>query len=144
MAWRLTHDFLICKSTCDLTDVQALIWDTKMDARSFDSTQNILRCLSFVQSLFKVRHAPIWRIGNRRVNGIELKIFFTKIAIENRDFNSYAGGTAPRGRLTFKDFLAIFQLSNLFDPKNLYPRKRLLQHMYLTDYRQNLLWPRKN
>ena len=63
-------DLLNYKSTCDLTDVQALIWDTKMDARSFDGTHKILRCLSFVQSLFKDRNASIWRIGNRRVKVI--------------------------------------------------------------------------
>ena len=56
----------------------------------------------------------------------------------------YVFGTALKSRLTFKVFLAILQLSNLFDPKNLYPRKRLLQHMYFTDYRQNLFGPRKN
>ena len=60
--------FLNCESTCDLTDVPASIYDRKMDFRPFDTTHNILRCLSFVSSLFKDRNAPIWRIGNRRVN----------------------------------------------------------------------------
>ena len=35
-------------------------------------------------------------------------------------------------------FWAIYEVSNLFDPKNLYPRKRLLQHiMYFTEISRN-------
>ena len=59
--------FLNCKRMCDLTDVLASIYDRKMDARPFDTIHDILRCLSFVQSLFKDENTPIWRIGNRRV-----------------------------------------------------------------------------
>ena len=40
-----------------------------MDARPFEITHDSLRCLSFVQSLFKDRNAPIWRIGNWQVKG---------------------------------------------------------------------------
>ena len=59
--------FLKCESTCDLIDVTASIYDIKIHARPFDTTHDILRCLSFVKSLFKDRNAPFWRIGNRRV-----------------------------------------------------------------------------
>ena len=52
--------FLSCKSTCDLTDVPASIYE-KMDARPFDPIHDVLRCLSLVQSLLKGRNAPIWR-----------------------------------------------------------------------------------
>ena len=52
------------RSTCDFP---ASIYDRKMDARTFDTTNNVLWCLSFVQSLFKDENTPIWRIGNRRV-----------------------------------------------------------------------------
>ena len=58
-------------------------------------------------------------------------------------FNLYACGTAPRCRLTFKGFFGIFYLSNLFDSKLLYRRKRLLKHLYFTEHRQNLLRLRK-
>ena len=40
----------------------------KMDARPFDNVHDILQCLSFAQSLFKDRNAPIRRTGKRRVN----------------------------------------------------------------------------
>ena len=40
----------------------------KIDARRLDTLHDILRCFSFVQSLFKDRNAPIWRIGNLVVN----------------------------------------------------------------------------
>ena len=33
--------FLNCESTCDLTDVQASIYDRKMDARPFDTIHDI-------------------------------------------------------------------------------------------------------
>ena len=42
----------------------------------------------------------------------------------NLVFNSYACGTAPRGRLTFKDFFAIVQLSNRFDSKKTNTREK--------------------
>ena len=48
-------DFLNCESTCDSTNVQASIYDRKMDARPFDTTHDIL-CLGFVQPLFKDPH----------------------------------------------------------------------------------------
>ena len=60
--------FLNCESSCDLTNVRASIYERKIDARPFDTTHDVLRCLSFVQSLFKDRNERIWRIGNRRVN----------------------------------------------------------------------------
>ena len=53
-------DFLNCESTCDLTDVQASIYDRKM-ARPSDTINAILRCLSLVQSLLLGRDARIWR-----------------------------------------------------------------------------------
>ena len=59
--------FLNCESTCDLTDVLASIYDRKRDGRPFYIIHDILRCLSFLQSHFTDRNAPIWRIGNRRV-----------------------------------------------------------------------------
>ena len=55
------------ESTCDLTDVTASIYDRTMDAPPFDITHDILRCLSFVQSLLKYLDPPIWRIGNLQV-----------------------------------------------------------------------------
>ena len=60
--------FFNCESTCDLTEVPTSIYDRKMDARPFDTTNDIPGCLSFVQSLFEDRNAPIWRKGNRRFN----------------------------------------------------------------------------
>ena len=38
-----------------------------MDARLFATTNDILQCLSFVQSLLQGRNAPIWRNGRRQV-----------------------------------------------------------------------------
>ena len=58
---------MIFECPCDSTDIPASIYDRTIDARPFDTPNDILRCLSFVQSLFKDRNAPIWRIGNRRV-----------------------------------------------------------------------------
>ena len=54
--------FLNCESTCDLLDVPASIYDRKMDARPFDTINDILRGLSLAQSLLKRRNAPIWRM----------------------------------------------------------------------------------
>ena len=51
----------------DLTNVSALNYDRKTDARPFETIEGILRCLSLVQSLLKDRNAPIWRIGNQGV-----------------------------------------------------------------------------
>ena len=56
-----TFYFFNCESTCNLTDVQASIYDRKMDARPFDSILDILRCLSPVQSILEDQNAPIWR-----------------------------------------------------------------------------------
>ena len=58
---------LNCESMFDLTDVSASTYDRRMDARPFDTINDILRCLSLAQSLLKGRNAPIWHIGNRRV-----------------------------------------------------------------------------
>ena len=60
--------FELLEFTFHLTDVPASIYDRKMDARPFHTAHNILGCLSFVQSLFKDRNTPIWRIENQRVN----------------------------------------------------------------------------
>ena len=49
-------DFLNCENMCDLTNIQASIYDRKIDARK-------------IQSLLKDRNAPIWRNGNGRVKG---------------------------------------------------------------------------
>ena len=51
--------FLNRKITCNSTDVPASIYDRKMDGRPFDTINDILRCLSLVQSLLKSRNAPI-------------------------------------------------------------------------------------
>ena len=48
--------FLNCKSYYG-----ASIYDKKMDARTFKTIHNILRCLSLVQSLLEGRNAPIWQ-----------------------------------------------------------------------------------
>ena len=40
----------------------------KRKGQNFDTIHDILRRLSLVQSLLEVGNAPIWRIGNRRVN----------------------------------------------------------------------------
>ena len=53
--------FLNYESTCDLTDVPALNYDRKMDARPFETIQDFLRCLSPVKSLLEDRNASIWR-----------------------------------------------------------------------------------
>ena len=49
------------ESMCDLTDVPPSIYDRKIDARPFDTTHDIVRALSRVQSRLEVRKAPIWR-----------------------------------------------------------------------------------
>ena len=41
-------DFLNCDSTCDLINVQASIYDRKMDARPCDTLHDILGCLSLL------------------------------------------------------------------------------------------------
>ena len=41
--------FLNCENTCHLTDIAASIYGRKMDARPFDTIQDILRRLSLVQ-----------------------------------------------------------------------------------------------
>ena len=57
---------IICPSkidaliTCDLTDVPASNYDREMDARPFDTINDILRFLSLVQYLLKGRNGPIW------------------------------------------------------------------------------------
>ena len=53
--------FLKCKSTSDLTDIPALIYDRKTVARRFDTIYNILRPPSLVQSLLTGQNAPIGR-----------------------------------------------------------------------------------
>ena len=53
--------FLNCESTCDSKDVQASIYDRKTADRPFDTIHDILRCLSLVKSLLKIRNAPSWR-----------------------------------------------------------------------------------
>ena len=62
--------FLNCESTCDLTDVQASLYDRKIDVRSFDTTHDILRWLSLVQSLLIGRNAPI--LGKRELMHMKL------------------------------------------------------------------------
>ena len=57
--------------------------------------------------------------------------------------NSYACGTAPRGRLTFKDFFRNFPTVQSFRPITLIPAKKTFAIYSFTDYRQNLLEPRK-
>ena len=66
--------FFNYQSTCDSPYVPASIYDRKMNARPFDTTHDILRCLSFVQSLFKDRNTPIWRIADLRVKHYILRI----------------------------------------------------------------------
>ena len=44
-----------------------------MDARPFDTIHGISQSLSFVQSLFKHRNAPIWRIGNKGQSTLQRK-----------------------------------------------------------------------
>ena len=44
-----------------MIDVPAFMYDRKMDARPFDTINDILRCPSLVQSLLKGRNVPIWR-----------------------------------------------------------------------------------
>ena len=51
--------FLNFESTCDLTDVQASMYERKTAARPFDTIHDILRSLSLVQSLLKGRNMPI-------------------------------------------------------------------------------------
>ena len=72
--WNSGLCFFNCESTCDLTDVPVLIYDRKMNERPFYT----LRCLSLVQSRFKDRNTPIWRIGNQRVKDFKfsLNLFF--------------------------------------------------------------------
>ena len=55
--------FLNCESTCDFTDGPASIFDQNMNARPFDTLHDMLRFLSFVESLIEDRNAPIWRKG---------------------------------------------------------------------------------
>ena len=43
------NDFLNCESTCNLAGVAVSIYGRKMDARPFDTIQDILRRLSLVQ-----------------------------------------------------------------------------------------------
>ena len=65
--------FLNCESTCDLTDVAASIYDRKMDARPFDTTNDILRCLSYVQSLSKT---GMRQYGASETDGLKRDFFF--------------------------------------------------------------------
>ena len=53
--------FLNYKTTCDLADVPASMYERKMDARPFDTIHDIIQCLSLVQSLLEDRNVPIWR-----------------------------------------------------------------------------------
>ena len=46
-----------------LTDVPALNYDRKTDARPFDTIQEILRCLSLVQSLLKTEMRQFVTLG---------------------------------------------------------------------------------
>ena len=87
-----------CKSTCDFTDVQASIYGRKIDARPFYTIHDILWCFSFVQSHLKGRNAPIWRIGNRRVNQFEIN-FVTHHKGSSRVF-CYRYENEPLGRNT--------------------------------------------
>ena len=57
-----------------MTNVLASNYDRKTDARPFETIQDILRCLSLVQSLLKGGNAQIWRIGNRRGKYISLHV----------------------------------------------------------------------
>ena len=59
--------FLNCESTCDLTDVPAPINDRKMDARHFDTIQDILRSLSLAQSLLKVEMRQFGTSGDQHL-----------------------------------------------------------------------------
>ena len=42
----------------------------KMDARNFETINNILRSLSLMLSLLKGRNAPIWRSVNREISTV--------------------------------------------------------------------------
>ena len=55
-----TH-FFNCESTCDLTDVQASMYDRKTAGRPFDTIDDTLRSRSLVRSLLKGRNAPSGR-----------------------------------------------------------------------------------
>ena len=65
----LTHRFLTVSYALvsDCAKLIASIYDRKTAARPFDTTYDILRYLSLVQSHPKDRNAPIWCIGNLRV-----------------------------------------------------------------------------
>ena len=70
--------YLNCESTCDLTDVQASIYDRKMDAQSFDTIDDIQRFFSLLQSLLESRNA---RIGRKLeplsgIDGLNSKRYF--------------------------------------------------------------------
>ena len=56
----LSIDFFELERTGYLADVSVSNYDTKTDARPFDTINDILRCLSLVQSLLKGRNPPIW------------------------------------------------------------------------------------
>ena len=66
-------DFLNWESTCDLTDVQAPIYDRKTAARCFDASHDIFRYLSLAKYTIEGRNAPIWHSGNRRFKSAWLK-----------------------------------------------------------------------
>ena len=68
--------FLLCESTCDLTDVPPLMYDRKTAARHFDNMRDILRSLSLPQYLLQGQNAAAGTnayatVGNRRVKVIQ-------------------------------------------------------------------------
>ena len=72
--------FLNCERMCYLTDILAWNYDRKTDVRPFDTTFDILRCLSLVKSLVKGQNAPIWRIRkptHMRLSGTDGLTFTT-------------------------------------------------------------------
>ena len=99
------------------------IYDRKIDARPFGITKGILRCLSFVQSLFKDQTAPIWRIGNRRV-----KSFFSLFRQSNCNYFRSIFWTlrytetfcSHRGRVFWTNFLfGIWLVLRLKNPSHI-------------------------
>ena len=62
------------ESRCELTDVQASMYDRKTTARPFGTFHDILRSLSLTQSYLEGRNAPTWRqreSPHMRLSGID-------------------------------------------------------------------------
>ena len=77
--------FFNCERTCDLTDVQAWIYDRKMVARRFDTIHVILRTLRLAQSLLNVQ---IWykrESTHMTLSGTDRLIFMAELILYDYD-----------------------------------------------------------